>query len=221
MWPRYLGAVTHVHWLDQVQFGADGLVPVVTQEQRTGDLLMLAWANREALELTLATGTAHYWSRSRGKLWMKGETSEHVQLVQEIRLDCDGDTVLYRVDQTGPACHTGSRTCFSTTVHPDGTTSAGPDPGGHLLTRLAATIASRVAERPDNSYTVALLDHGLAKVSQKVGEEAVEVVVAAHAEDDRHLAAESADLLFHLLVLLQARGVPFGDVLSALEAREK
>lgn len=213
--------MTHDQWLDQVKFGADGLVPVVTQEQRTGDLLMLAWASREALELTLATGTAHYWSRSREKLWMKGESSGHVQQIREIRLDCDGDTVLYRVDQTGPACHTGNRTCFSTGIRPDGSTTQGADPGGHLLSRLATKIASRAAERPDNSYTVALLDHGLAKVSQKVGEEAVEVVVAAHAEDDRHLAAESADLLFHLLVLLQARGVPFDDVLSALEAREK
>ena len=209
------------HWLEQVQFGPDGLVPVVAQERRTGDLLMLAWANREALELTLATGSAHYWSRSRKALWMKGESSGHVQRVQEIRLDCDADTVLYRVDQTGPACHTGRPTCFSTVVRANGTTAEGADPGGHLLSRLATTIAARAAERPADSYTVSLLDHGLAKVSQKVGEEAVEVVVAAHAEDDAHLAAESADLLFHLLVLLQARGVPFGDVLSALEAREK
>jgi phosphoribosyl-ATP pyrophosphohydrolase/phosphoribosyl-AMP cyclohydrolase len=213
--------VTHDQWIEQVQFGTDGLVPVVAQDRRNGDLLMLAWANREALALTLSTGSAHYWSRSRKSLWKKGESSGHVQRVQEIRLDCDADTVLYRVDQTGPACHTGRATCFSTVIRPNGSTAEGADPGGHLLTRLAATIAARAAERPAGSYTVSLLDHGLAKVSQKVGEEAVEVVVAAHAEDDQHLAAESADLLFHLLVLLQARGVSFGDVLSALEAREK
>ncbi len=209
------------HWLQQVQFGADGLVPVVAQDRRNGDLLMLAWANREALELTLATDSAHYWSRTRQALWMKGESSGNVQRVEEIRLDCDADTVLYRVEQTGPSCHTGRRTCFSTVVRPDGTTAEGAEPGGHLLSRLATTIAARAVERPADSYTVLLLDHGLAKVSQKVGEEAIEVVVAAHAEDDAHLAAESADLLYHLLVLLQARGVPFGDVLSALEAREK
>ncbi len=213
--------MTHDFWLDQVHFGADGLAPVVAQDRRSGDVLMLAWANREALGLTLASGAAHYWSRSRNSLWKKGESSGHTQRVHEVRLDCDADTVLYRVDQTGPACHTGRPTCFSTVVRPDGSTAEGTDPGGHLLTRLATTIAARAVERPVGSYTVSLLDHGIAKISQKVGEEAVEVVVAANAEDDRHLAAESADLLFHLLVLLQARGVSFGDVLSALEDREK
>jgi phosphoribosyl-ATP pyrophosphohydrolase/phosphoribosyl-AMP cyclohydrolase len=213
--------VTHDLWLEQVRFAADGLVPVVAQDRRTGDVLMLAWANREALRLTLASGAAHYWSRSRQALWKKGESSGHTQQVRELRLDCDADTVLYRVDQVGPACHTGRPTCFSTIVRPDGSTAEGADPGGHLLSRLVTTIAARAAERPAGSYTVALLNHGIAKVSQKVGEEAVEVVVAANAEDDAHLAAESADLLFHLLVLLQARGVSFGDVLSALEAREK
>ncbi|MEA2713398.1 MAG: phosphoribosyl-AMP cyclohydrolase / phosphoribosyl-ATP pyrophosphohydrolase, partial [Gemmatimonadales bacterium] len=102
--------------LSAVRFGADGLVPVVTQESRSGDVLMVAYANREALERTLSTGLAHYFSRSRGRLWQKGETSEHVQRITEVRLDCDGDAVLYRVEQTGPACHTGTRTCFSTVV---------------------------------------------------------------------------------------------------------
>lgn len=182
---------------------------------------MLAWANREALLRTRETGLAHYWSRSRAALWQKGETSGNRQRVAEIRLDCDGDTVLYRVEQTGPACHTGTPTCFSTRVTSDGTTAAGADPGGHLLSRLAATIARRAEERTPGSYTVALLDHGLAKVSQKVGEEAVEVVVAAHAEDDERLANEAADLLYHLLVLLRARGIAFDDVLRTLEARGK
>ena len=102
--------------LSAVKFGADGLVPVVTQESRSGDVLMVAYANREALERTLSTGLAHYFSRSRGRLWQKGETSEHVQRITEVRLDCDGDAVLYRVEQTGPACHTGTRTCFSTVI---------------------------------------------------------------------------------------------------------
>ena len=100
--------------LSAVRFGADGLVPVVTQESRSGDVLMVAYANRDALERTLSTGLAHYFSRSRGGLWQKGERSGHVQRVVEVRLDCDGDAVLYRVEQTGPACHTGARTCFST-----------------------------------------------------------------------------------------------------------
>jgi phosphoribosyl-ATP pyrophosphohydrolase/phosphoribosyl-AMP cyclohydrolase len=213
--------VTPDQWLDTVHFGPDGLVPVVAQERLGGDVLMLAWANREALRQTMATGAAHYWSRSRQALWRKGETSGHTQRVSEIRLDCDADAVLYRVEQQGPACHTGQRTCFSTVVQRDGSTSAAADPGGNLLTRLAATITRRAAERPADSYTVKLLDRGVAKVSQKVGEEAVEVVVAANAEDGTHLAAEAADLLYHLLALLQIRGVPLDDVLRALQARER
>jgi phosphoribosyl-ATP pyrophosphohydrolase/phosphoribosyl-AMP cyclohydrolase len=180
---------------------------------------MVAYADREALERTLSTGFAHYYSRSRKTLWRKGETSGHEQRVAEMRVDCDGDTILLRVEQTGPACHTGTRTCFSTSVVPEAGT--GEDPGGHLLSRLAATIAARAAERPDGSYTIQLLDRGISKVSQKVGEEAVELVVAANAEDDARVAAESADLLYHLLVLLQARGVTLDAVLRELEHRIK
>jgi phosphoribosyl-AMP cyclohydrolase / phosphoribosyl-ATP pyrophosphohydrolase len=216
--------------LSAVKFGADGLVPVVTQESRSGDVLMVAFANRDALDRTLSTGLAHYFSRSRGVLWQKGETSGHVQRVTEVRLDCDGDTVLYRVEQTGPACHTGARTCFSTVISGAGAPwaggprgSGGPeeDPGGHVLSRLARTIESRASQRPEGSYTAQLLAGGVAKVSQKVGEEAVEVVVAANSEDDERLASEAADLLYHLLVLLQARGVPLDAVLRELELRKK
>jgi phosphoribosyl-ATP pyrophosphohydrolase/phosphoribosyl-AMP cyclohydrolase len=195
--------------LSAVRFGADGLVPVVTQESRSGDVLMVAFANRDALERTLSTGLAHYFSRSRGTLWQKGETSGHVQRVVEVQLDCDADAVLYRVDQTGPACHTGARTCFS------------DDPGAHVLSRLATTIAQRASSKPPGSYTAQLLAGGVSKVSQKVGEEAVEVVVAANSEDDERLASEAADLLYHLLVLLQARGVPLDAVWRELERREK
>ena len=209
------------NWLSAVRFGADGLVPVVAQESRSGDVLMVAYANREALERTAATGQAHYYSRSRAALWRKGETSGHGQAIREIRIDCDGDTVLYRVDQTGPACHTGARTCFSTIAGPDGQAAPLEDPGGHLLSRLAATIARRAAERPADSYTVRLLDRGVAKISQKLGEEAVEVVVAANAEEDERLASEAADLLYHLLVLLQARGVPLDAVWKELEHRSR
>jgi phosphoribosyl-AMP cyclohydrolase / phosphoribosyl-ATP pyrophosphohydrolase len=211
--------VSENNWLSAVRFGPDGLVPVVTQESRSGDVLMVAYADREALERTLSTGFAHYYSRSRKTLWRKGETSGHEQRVAEVRLDCDGDTILFRVQQTGPACHTGTRTCFSTSVVP--VSGTGEDPGGHLLSRLAATIAARAAERPEGSYTVQLLDRGITKVSQKVGEEAVELVVAANAEDDARVAAESADLIYHLLVLLQARGVTLDAVLRELENRTK
>jgi phosphoribosyl-ATP pyrophosphohydrolase/phosphoribosyl-AMP cyclohydrolase len=214
--------VSENSWWSAVRFGADGLVPVVAQERQSGDVLMLAYADRDALARTLATGEAHYYSRSRQAPWRKGETSGHVQRVVEVRLDCDGDAVLYRVDQTGPACHTGERTCFGAVL--DGGASAPvalADPGGHLLSRLAATIGRRARERPEGSYTVKLLDRGVAKIAQKMGEEAVETVVAATAEDDARLAAESADLLYHLLVLLHARGVPLERVWDELERREK
>lgn len=196
-------------WIANVRFGADGLVPVIAQDARSGAVLMLAWADRQALERTAETGLACYYSRSRRAAWRKGETSGHVQHVTQVSLDCDGDTVLYRVRQTGPACHTGSPTCFAT------------DPGAHLLTRLAATIAARAADRPEGSYTAGLLARGVPKVSQKVGEEAVEVVIAANTEDDGRLASEAADLLFHLLVLLQARGVPLDAVWEELEQRSR
>jgi phosphoribosyl-ATP pyrophosphohydrolase/phosphoribosyl-AMP cyclohydrolase len=210
--------------LSTVRFSPEGLVPVVAQEHRSGDVLMVAFANRDALERTLSTGLAHYFSRSRGVLWQKGETSGHVQRVIEVRLDCDGDAVLYRVDQTGPACHTGSRTCFSVVLgradaRLDGGTEE--DPGGHVLSRLSRVIASRAVERPEGSYTAKLLAAGVGKISQKVGEEAVEVVVAANSEDDERLASEAADLLYHLFVLFQARGVPLDAVWRELERREK
>jgi phosphoribosyl-AMP cyclohydrolase / phosphoribosyl-ATP pyrophosphohydrolase len=214
--------VSENNWLSAVRFGPDGLVPVVAQELRSGDVLMVAYADREALERTLSTGLAHYYSRSRKTLWRKGETSGHEQRVAEIRLDCDGDAVLFRVDQTGPACHTGNRTCFSAGQRGSGAAGRwveGEDPGGHILSRLATTIAARASERPEGSYTVRMLDAGVPKISQKVGEEAVELVVAANAEDDERLAAESADLLYHLLVLLQARGVPLDAVWRELERR--
>lgn len=213
--------VSENDWLSAVRFGNDGLVPVVAQEHRSGDVLMVAYADREALERTAATGLAHYFSRSRNSLWCKGETSGHVQRVAEIRLDCDRDAVLYRVEQEGPACHRGTRTCFSTAGRRDGRADGGEDPGGHLLTRLASTIAQRAAERPDGSYTVGLLDRGVPKISQKFGEEAVEVVVAANSEGDERLASEAADLLYHLLVLLQARGVSLDAVLRELEQRAR
>jgi phosphoribosyl-ATP pyrophosphohydrolase/phosphoribosyl-AMP cyclohydrolase len=191
-----------------VHFGDDGLVPVVAQSGLSGAVLMLAYADREALERTRDTGEAHYHSRSRGKLWRKGETSGHVQKVQDVRVDCDGDAVLYVVDQQGPACHTGTPTCFGAAT-------------GSVLNRLAATIADRARARPSGSYTARLLDQGTPKVAQKVGEEAVETVVAALAEDGARLTSEAADLLYHLLVLLEAKGQPFDRVLDELERRAR
>jgi len=191
-----------------VRFGDDGLVPVVAQSALAGEVLMVGYADREALERTRATGQAHYHSRSRSVLWRKGETSGHAQAVQEVRVDCDGDAVLYVVLQHGPACHTGAPTCFG-------------EPTGGTLTRLARTLAERARTRPAGSYTAQLLDAGVAEVARKVGEEAVETVVAATAEDGSRLASEAADLLYHLLVLLEARQLPFDRVLAELDARAR
>jgi phosphoribosyl-ATP pyrophosphohydrolase/phosphoribosyl-AMP cyclohydrolase len=207
-------------WLSHIKFDAEGLVPVVAQESRSGDVLMVAYADQEALRRTRASGLAHYFSRSRKSPWRKGETSGNVQRVKQIRLDCDGDTVLYRVDQSGPACHTGDRTCFATEVTTGGDAAHTPDPGGHILGRLAERIRARAVERPDDSYTVRLLNAGPPAIAQKVGEEAAEVVVAALAQDEARLAAETADLLYHVLVLLQARGVGVDRVWQELESRE-
>ena len=219
--PRYLVTVSDEAWLSRIKFDADGLVPVVAQESRSGDVLMVAYADQEALRRTRASGLAHYYSRSRKTLWRKGDTSGHVQQVRQIRVDCDGDTVLYRVEQTGPACHSGDRTCFASEVTPEGGTQHTSDPGGHVLGRLTETIRARAAQRPAGSYTAQLLAQGPARIAQKVGEEAVEVVVAALGKDETRLAAESADLLYHLLVLLQAKGIAVEEVWRELEAREK
>lgn len=191
-----------------MHFGDDGLVPVVAQSALAGEVLMVAYADREALTRTRETGEAHYHSRSRGKLWRKGETSGHKQLVEDVRVDCDGDAVLYVVRQHGPACHTGTPTCFG-------------EPTGSIVTRLAGTIHNRARTRPTGSYTARLLAEGVGKVAQKVGEEAVETVVAATSEDQSRLASEAADLVYHLLVLLEAKQLPLDRVLEELAQRAR
>jgi len=191
-----------------VRFGDDGLVPVVAQSALSGEVLMVAYADRAALSRTRDTGDAHYHSRSRGGLWRKGETSGHTQRVVDVRVDCDGDTVLYVVHQTGPACHTGAPTCFGERAAP-------------ILVRLADTIAERARTRPAESYTAKLLAAGPAAAARKVGEEAVEAVVAAGSETPERLVSEVADLLYHVLVLLEAKQVPLDRVLEELERRAR
>ncbi len=207
--------------VENVRFDDGGLVPVVAQNAATCDVLTLAYANREALERTLATGEAHFYSRSRRELWRKGETSGNTQRVVEVRLDCDGDAVLYRVEPRGPACHTGERTCFFTTLAGEGVGVAteGSDGTslGTMVERLAGTIAQRHREMPQGSYTAGLIRRGPERLAQKVGEEAVEVVIAA-LRDDR-LAEETADLVYHLLVLLEERGVGTEKVAGVLRDR--
>jgi len=206
---------------DKVQFDESGLVPVIAQDAATGDVLTLAYANREALEKTLSSGEAHYYSRSRSELWRKGATSGNTQRVVEIKLDCDGDALLYMVEPRGPACHTGQKSCFFTTLRGEGVGVAPAGdrevPFGTMVERLAGTIAQRHREMPEGSYTVYLMQDGKERLAQKVGEEAVEVVVAALS--DERLPEEAADLLYHLLVLLEERGVKIEDVARVLHDR--
>jgi phosphoribosyl-AMP cyclohydrolase / phosphoribosyl-ATP pyrophosphohydrolase len=204
-------------WLDEVKFDDRGLVPVIAQDARTGEVLMLAWANADALRLTRETGRAHYWSRSRGELWKKGETSGNAQEIAEVRLDCDGDAVLYRVRQTGPACHTGERSCFFRSVEGDELREG--DDARPVLSRIEEIVAARDAERPEGSYTTYLFAAGIDKILKKVGEEAAETIIAAKNEGTEQLRAESADLLYHLLVLWRAKGLPLDELWAELDRR--
>jgi phosphoribosyl-ATP pyrophosphohydrolase/phosphoribosyl-AMP cyclohydrolase len=146
-------------WLDTLKFDDSGLLPVVAQDASTGEVLMLAYANRAALEATADSGRAHYWSRSRGELWRKGDTSGHTQELVEIRVDCDGDAVIYRVRQSGPACHTLEPTCFFRRVAEGELEPAGV--AGHILTRIDQIVAARAEERPEGSYTTYLFEYGM------------------------------------------------------------
>ena len=201
----------------EIRFDDRGLVPVIAQDADTGAVLTLAYANREALQRTLESGEAHYYSRSRGELWRKGSSSGNTQRVVEVRVDCDGDALLYRVEPRGPACHTGEESCFFTTLAGGEDGGDGEADFGAVVEGLDATIAQRHREMPEGSYTAKLLAGGTERVAQKVGEEAVEVVVAALMGE--RLAEEAADLVYHLLVLLEERGVGIGEVAGVLRDR--
>jgi phosphoribosyl-ATP pyrophosphohydrolase/phosphoribosyl-AMP cyclohydrolase len=194
---------------EALEFDERGLVPVVVQDRASGDVLMVAWANAEALRATGATGLAHFWSRSRRSLWRKGETSGHELRVVAARADCDRDTLLLVVEPTGPACHTGTRSCFGE----DSPTAAG------MLEELARVVAARAQAPPEESYTARLLARGPDQVLKKIGEEATEVVLAARVQSDERLVAEAADLLYHLLVALRQRDVGIERVMDELRRR--
>ena len=198
---------------EQVVYDERGLVPCVVQDWRTGEVLMLAYMNAEALERTRATGELHLYSRSRERAWHKGETSGNVQAVRALRLDCDGDTLLALVEPAGPACHTGERTCFH---------RGELDPGAphEVVPTLERTLRARARERPEGSYTVALLDDP-ALAGAKVREEAEEVARAARDESDERVDEEAADLLYHLLVLVHGRGRDFADAERVLDGRRR
>lgn len=227
----------------ELRFDERGLLPVIVQDVGDSAVLMLAYADREAVDLTLATGEGHYFSRSRGRLWRKGETSGNVQRVHEVLYDCDADTLLYRVEQSGPACHTGERSCFYRVLNAE-PVAAGSVPGaegqgegsraaatggksheqsaiGGAMSLLEAVVAERLATLPEGSYVSRLHERGLGYVAQKVVEEAGETIVAALEGKRNELRGEAADLLFHLGVLLVESGVSWDDVANTLLERHR
>jgi phosphoribosyl-AMP cyclohydrolase / phosphoribosyl-ATP pyrophosphohydrolase len=191
-----------------------GLIPAIVQDARSGQVLMFAYMNREALRMTLANQRVTFFSRSRNRLWTKGETSRHWLNVVDVVPDCDNDTLLVLATPEGPTCHLGTQSCF------------GDEPGTDaaelsFLMRLEATIAQRVSDRPEGSYTARLWSEGPTRIAQKVGEEGVEVALAAVTQDDERLVGESADLLYHLALLLKSRGLSLTNVVRELEHRHK
>jgi phosphoribosyl-ATP pyrophosphohydrolase/phosphoribosyl-AMP cyclohydrolase len=226
-----------------VKFDERGLVPAVLQDAETGQVLMLAYMNEEALRLTQQTGDAWFWSRSRQELWHKGATSSNYQHVVDLALDCDADAILVRVNPAGPACHTGAVSCFFETV-PDPMVASQteaphteliPSPlaaegegGGaspampataQILDDLAALLAQRHAEMPEGSYTAKLFREGIDRIAKKVGEESAETIIAAKNASHDEIVWEVADLMFHTLVLLEASGVPASAVWQELARR--
>jgi phosphoribosyl-ATP pyrophosphohydrolase/phosphoribosyl-AMP cyclohydrolase len=206
--------------LAAVQWNADGLAPVVIVDARTDAVLTLAYANREALERTLASQSTWLYSRSRAALWNKGATSGNTQRVVAVAIDCDSDALLYRVIPDGPACHTGAPSCF-TEVVPLGGAEDAPD-GAHFATAMIAlsrTIAERKAHPPAGSYTATLFAGGVDRIGKKIGEEATEVVIAAKNDDPGELVWETSDLLYHTLVMLAERDVSLDDIGNELARR--
>ena len=201
--------------IDRLDFAkGDGLLPAIVQDASTGAVLMLAYMNQEALRQTLLRRRVVFFSRSSQALWEKGETSGHSLNLVSIQADCDGDTLLVTAEPVGPACHRNTPTCFG-----DG--SASELPAVHFLGQLERVIAQRLTERPEDSYTARLHARGTRRMAQKVGEEGVEVALAATAGDDPELVSESADLIFHLALVLAARGLSLQDVARELQARHR
>ena len=211
---------------EQIFFDEKGLVPCVAQDFASGEVLTLAYANEESLRLTVETGELHFYSRSREEIWRKGETSGNALRLRQLRYDCDGDAVLALVEPSGPACHTGERSCFyrelngSASTDEDARTASGrrAPPAHEALAALERTLRGRAEERPEGSYTVTLLEDPKL-IAEKVEEEAEEVGRAAREESDERVAEEAADLLYHLGVLLTSRGVPQSAVMEVLNGR--
>lgn len=211
--------------IQSIKFDSQGLVPAIVQDAASKEVLMLAYMNIESLQRTLQTGETWFWSRSRNELWNKGATSGNKQKVRSVRYDCDGDTLLVLVEQTGAACHTGKYTCFNEQLpvaeQPTAEVSAATPGRFEILSTLESLIASREAERPEGAYTTYLFEKGIDKILKKVGEETAEVIIAAKNKDNNELRYETSDLLFHLLVLLREAKLPLDDVLQELANRHK
>ncbi len=199
---------------ENIKFDEKGLICAIAQDIESGEVLMQAYMNAEALEMTEKTGYAHYWSRSRKKLWKKGEESGHVQQVVSMSFDCDRDCVLLKVRQTGVACHTGAYSCFFDFLQGDKERI-----GAEMLGKLQRIVLDRKEHPAEGSYTSYLFEKGIDKIAKKAGEEAVEMVIASKNEDKEELIGECADLLYHTLVLLAARGVSLSDVCTELNKR--
>ena len=199
-----------------IKFDEAGLVPVVVQDVVTAEVLMTAWSNREALEKTAESGFMTFWSRSRGQLWRKGESSGHTLSLRELRIDCDGDTLLALVEPAGPACHTGEESCFYRTLFgQENSTEA------TFIGRLWKYLNRRKNDSPGESYTARLLAAGPSRTAQKVGEEGVETALACATGDKAGFRYEAADLLYHLLVACISAGVSYDEVLRELMSRHR
>ncbi len=205
--------------MDELKWDSEGLVPAVVQDAATGEVLTLAYMNRDSLAKTQETGQSVFYSRSRHALWHKGETSGNYQDVASLQADCDRDALVLQVNPRGPACHTGARTCFFEEVegfHPSAEDSMGP-----ILGELERLLEDRKARRPEGSYTAKLFERGLKRILQKVGEEAAETVIAGMGGERDEMIREASDLLFHLLIALRAMDIPLSDVARELRARRK
>ena len=205
--------------LSALNYDARGLIPVIAQDAETGEVRMVAWADQTAVEKTLETRQAHFFSRSRGELWLKGETSGNTLAVRSVWVDCDGDTLIYMVDPAGPSCHTGAETCFFRRLDDDANLVEADGEGAPTLLRLERTLAARKASDAKESYTKSLLDKGAAKIEEKLREEAAELGQALIAESDARVASEAGDVIYHLLVGLALREISLRDLLSELSKR--
>jgi len=205
---------------DELTWDAQGLIPAVVQDTETGQVLMVAWMSRDALEATRRSGLTHFWSRSRQALWRKGETSGHAQHVDGIYADCDRDTLLVQVHQDGVACHTGARSCFFARLDEAAGEPGAGGAGPAMLEVLERVLESRKVAPPPGSYVASLFQKGQPQICRKIGEEAAEVMTAAlGGEGDARVVSEVADLWFHTMVLLSARGIPLRRVFGELASR--